>query len=72
VFIVLKNIMIYLLNIQKKQNNMETDSFYNRGRSDCLQKLPANPTGAGVNNPQEHINYRDGYNFTREIVKIIN
>jgi hypothetical protein len=51
---------------------METDSFYNRGRSDCLQKLPANPTGAGVNNPQEHINYRDGYNFTREIVKIIN
>ena len=42
---------------------MGTESFYYHGRSDCLQRLPANPR---ANNPQEHNDYMSGYNSVQQ------
>lgn len=44
-----------------------TSDFYYQGRSDCLQKLPANPLGAQT--PKEHNDYMNGYNSVREMMQ---
>ncbi|MEI7718276.1 MAG: hypothetical protein WCI72_00280 [archaeon] len=43
---------------------MEDESFYYRGREDCLRRLPANPSGA--ESPQERNAYMNGYNSVQQ------
>lgn len=43
------------------------NDFYNRGRNDCMRKLPANPNNAGVSHPQEYNDYMSGYNSVQSV-----
>lgn len=52
------------------------ESFYERGRADCLRRLAANPNSAGANNPNQFNSYMNGYNSVDnkgidELVKLI-